>query len=91
MELEILLRLLAALRREGVECVLVGSVALNLHGIIRVTEGIDLLVRPTADNVDRLKRAFRSIWNDPEIEDIRAEDQAGHAPAGRSCRRDRAP
>jgi hypothetical protein len=83
MEFEVLLRLLAALQRESVEYALVGGVALNLHGIIRVTEDVDFFIRPTADNVDRLKRALRSVWNDPEIDEIRAEDLAGQYPTVR--------
>ena len=83
MELEVLLRLLAALQRGSVEYALVGGVALNLHGIIRVTEDVDFFIRPTADNVDRLKRALRSVWNDPEIDEIRAEDLAGQYPTVR--------
>ena len=83
MELETLLRLLAALQREGVEYVLVGGVALNLHGIIRVTEDVDLFIRPIADNVDRLKRALRSVWDDPEIDEISADDLAGRYPTVR--------
>lgn len=83
MELETLLRLLRAFEQEEVEYVLVGGVALNLHGIIRVTEDVDFFVRPTADNAERLKRALRTIWTDPDIEQISATDLAGEYPTVR--------
>jgi hypothetical protein len=80
MEFEKFLSLLGSLEREQVDYILVGGVALNLHGIIRATEDIDLFVRPAADNVDRLKRALRAIWDDPEIDQISAEDLRGEYP-----------
>jgi len=66
-----------AFEREQVEYVLVGGVAVNVHGIVRTTEDIDFFVKPTADNVARIRSALRSIWPDPQIDEIRAEDLAG--------------
>ncbi len=70
------LEVLAALRRRGVECVVVGGIALALHGIVRATEDLDLFVRPTAQNVDRLRSTLRDLYHDPEIDLITAEDLA---------------
>ena len=64
--------LLRALEDERVRYVLFGGQAVNLHGIPRFTEDIDLFVEPTADNVERLRRALTRVWNDPEIQQIRA-------------------
>lgn len=74
MEFARFLDVIRAFERERVEYVLVGGVAVNLHGIVRATEDIDFFVRPGAENVERLKRALRSLWDDPEIDQIRAED-----------------
>jgi hypothetical protein len=74
MEFERFLDVVRALGREQVDYVLVGGVAVNLHGIVRATEDIDFFVRPEPENVERLKQALRSLWKDPEIEEIRAED-----------------
>jgi hypothetical protein len=49
----------------------------NLHGIPQFTEGIDLFVEPSPENVERLRRALGRIWSDPEIAQIRAEDLGG--------------
>ena len=69
--------LLRALEDERVRYVLFGGQAVNLHGIPRFTEDIDLFVEPTADNVERVRRALTRVWNDPEIQQIRAEDLGG--------------
>ena len=81
MEPETIRRLFAALRDEQVDYVLVGALALDVLGIGRLTEDIDLFVRPTPDNVDRLRRALRRVWQDPSIDEITAEDLAGEYPA----------
>jgi hypothetical protein len=80
MDFDSLLAILRAFERERVDYILVGGVALNLHGIIRGTEDVDFFVRPTADNVERLKRALRSVWDDPEIDTISANDVCGEYP-----------
>ena len=59
---------------------LVGAVALTLHGIVRATEDIDLFIRPEHDNVERLRRALTCVWDDPDIAQITATDLAGDYP-----------
>lgn len=76
-------RVLEALALEGVDYVLVGGVAVNLHGLVRATEDLDLFVRPTAENVDRVRRALGRVWSDPAIQEIRAEDLGGDYPTVR--------
>lgn len=80
-DLERLLDLLRALEREGVRYAVFGAVALGLHGLARATEDVDLFVAATPDNVERLKRALRSVWNDPSIDGISADELAGDYPA----------
>jgi hypothetical protein len=74
---ERLKEIIQALNAEQVDYVLFGGQAVNLHGILRFTEGIDLFVSPTAENVHRLRQALRRLWQDPAIEEIRVEDLAG--------------
>jgi len=66
--------LLEALNAESVDYVLFGGQAVNLHGILRFTDDIDVFVSPTADNVARLHRALRRVWDDPAIEKMCADD-----------------
>lgn len=72
-----LLDLLQALHAESVAYVLFGGQAVNLQGIPRFTEDIDLFVEPSRDNVERLRRALRRVWNDPAIDEITADDLGG--------------
>lgn len=81
MDYEATKRVLAALEREGVRYVIVGAAALNLHGLARFTEDLDLFVAPDRDNIQRLKRALRSVFDDPHIDEISAEELLGEYPA----------
>jgi Nucleotidyl transferase AbiEii toxin, Type IV TA system len=74
-------RVLAALEREQVRYVVFGAAAMNLHGLARFTEDLDLFVAPDRENVDRLKRALHSVFDDPHIDEISADDLAGDYPA----------
>lgn len=77
MEFDKLVALLRAFHDEAVEYVLVGGAALNLLGLVRATVDVDFFVRPDAANVERVRRALRRVWNDPEIDGIVVEDLAG--------------
>jgi hypothetical protein len=72
---------LAALEREGVEYVVFGGVAMNLQGLPRATQDLDVLVAPTEDNIRRLRTALLAVFADPQIEDITAADLLGDYPA----------
>jgi hypothetical protein len=72
---------LRALAREGVRYKVVGGVALNLVGLPRATQDLDLFVASDEENVGRLRAALRSVFNDPEIDGISASDLAGDYPA----------
>jgi hypothetical protein len=65
---------LAAFEREGVGYAIFGAAALNLHGLARFTEDLDVFLEPTADNIARLRQALASVFDDPSIEQITAED-----------------
>jgi len=83
MELDEALKVLASLEKEGVEYVLIGGAALTVHGMVRATEDLDLFVRTTAENVERLRKALRSVYRDPTIDEISTEDLLGDYPAVR--------
>ena len=81
MDYEAAKRVLAALERERVRYVVFGAAALNFHGLARFTEDLDLFIAPDHENVDRLKRALRSVFDDPHIDEISADDLLGEYPA----------
>jgi hypothetical protein len=75
---------LRAFEEQGLEYVLIGAAAMGFHGIVRATEDLDLMIRATAENVERLKRAFRQVYaDDPNIDQISANDLLGEYPAVR--------
>ena len=81
MDFEVIKRLLTAFEREQVRYAIFGAVALNLHGLARFTEDLDIFVEPEAGNIERLKAALRAVVDDPEIETITAQDLLGDYPA----------
>ena len=84
MDRDEILGVLRAFEDEGLEYVLVGAAALGFHGIVRATEDLDLFIRATEDNVERLKRAFRRAYaDDPHVDEITVDDLLGEYPAVR--------
>ncbi len=78
-----MLRILRAFETEGLAYVLIGAAAMGVHGVVRATEDLDLFVEATRDNVERLKRALRSVYQDPSVDQISADDLLGDYPAVR--------
>jgi hypothetical protein len=54
-------RVAQLLEAEGVAYALIGGYALALQGIVRLTEDIDILVEPTAENARRWVRALSKL------------------------------
>lgn len=77
------LEVIAGLNAERVEYIVIGGVALNLHGLVRATEVLDIFVRPENENIAALRRALKRVWDDEEIDKITAEDLCGDYPAMR--------
>ncbi len=63
-ELEDLVALCRSLEREKVRYVLIGGFAVILHGLVRTTKDIDLLVDPSEENVRAIKRALGDLPDD---------------------------
>lgn len=68
-----LLRICASLNKAGARYVVIGGMAMVLHGFNRGTEDIDLLVDRTVENVARLREAL-SILPDNAVEQVRDSD-----------------
>ena len=84
MDRDEILRVLRAFEAAGLEYVLIGATAMGFHGVVRATEDLDLFIRATADNVERLREAFRAVYRgDPHIEEISSADLLGDYPAVR--------
>ena len=81
MDKDFIVSLFRAFSREGVRYKVIGGIALNLHGLIRATEDLDIFVDPDPLNVEKLKAALRSVYEDPDIDQISAADLGGEYPA----------
>jgi hypothetical protein len=77
-----ILRVLRAFEASRLEYVLIGAAAMGFHGVVRATEDLDLVIRATADNVERLRAALKAAYaDDPHIDEISASDLLGDYPA----------
>jgi hypothetical protein len=62
MDRDEILRVLRAFEASGLEYVLIGATAMGFHGLVRATEDLDLFIRATAENVERLRAALRATY-----------------------------
>jgi uncharacterized protein YdcH (DUF465 family) len=79
-----IIRVLRAFEAAGLEYVLIGATAMGFHGLVRATEDLDLFIRATPENVERLRTALRDAYDsDPHISEISSADLLGEYPAVR--------
>jgi predicted nucleotidyltransferase len=64
------LSLLTALDEKNVEYILIGGVAVIIHGLERLTRDIDILIKLSHDNVKNLIDALNSLYKDESIDEI---------------------
>ena len=60
--------------KHEVDYILIGGVAIILHGMERLTRDVDIFVKMDAENIDALRKALHSIFDDPSIEEITLEE-----------------
>ncbi len=82
-DIDEVLAVVRAMNEEGVEYIAFGALALFTHGIVRNTEDADFFVAPAVENIQRLKRALRRVWDDPNIDEINADELVNDYPAVR--------
>ena len=84
MDRDEIMRVLRAFESAGLEYVLIGAAAMAFHGLVRATADLDVFIRATPDNIERLRTALRDTFQgDPEINAISSEDLMGDYPAVR--------
>lgn len=81
MNFELVFKVLAAFESERVEYVVFGAAAINLLGLPRATEDLDVFISPTPENIEKLKKALKAVFDDPSIDDITSDDLLGEYPA----------
>jgi hypothetical protein len=81
---EQVIRVLRAFEAVGLEYVLIGAAAMGFQGVVRATADLDLFIRATSENIERLRSALRQAYDDdPNINDISVTDLLGEYPAVR--------
>ena len=84
MERDEIIRVLRAFETAGLEYVLIGAAAMGFHGLVRATQDLDIFIRATQENIERLRAALRAAYDDdPHISDISSADLLGEYPAVR--------
>ncbi|MDI6794550.1 MAG: nucleotidyl transferase AbiEii/AbiGii toxin family protein [bacterium] len=61
------------LNEEGVKYILIGGFAVNYYGLPRATEDIDLLVKPSEENIARIKKAL-AFLPDNAVREVNSDD-----------------
>ena len=57
-----------------VDYVLIGGMAINLHGFAHNTEDIGLFVNPVEKNINNLRTAMINVFRDDEIKEITTDE-----------------
>ena len=57
---------------------MIGAMAMGMHGVVRATQDVDMLVRAEKGNIERIRIALRAAYpEDPFVEEIRDDDLLG--------------
>jgi hypothetical protein len=64
------LEVFKALDQQKVDYVLIGGVAVILHGMERLTRDIDIIVKMSPENIQKLRKALQMVFEDDAIEEI---------------------
>lgn len=78
-QFEDFIKVLDALHIKQVDYILVGGVAVMIHGIDRLTRDIDIFVKMEEENIHRLRQALHSIFTDESIDEITFEELKEYA------------
>ena len=68
------LTLLKTIDEYDVEYILIGGVAVIIHGFDRLTQDVDLFIRNTPGNIEKLRIALHSLYQDEDIEEITKDE-----------------
>lgn len=84
MDRDEVMHVLRSFEATGLEYVLIGAAAMAFHGLVRATEDLDIFIRPTPENIEKLREALRAAYEgDPHIDEISSADLLGEYPAVR--------
>ncbi|MBZ0183202.1 MAG: hypothetical protein K8F60_12170, partial [Melioribacteraceae bacterium] len=56
-------KIISLLNKHKVEYVIIGGYAIIIHGFLRATEVIDIVLKMTNENVSKFQKALLTIYN----------------------------
>ena len=62
--------ILDALRSEDVDFIIIGGIAVILHGMPRFSEDVDIVIKMTEENISRIRKALNLLYSDKDIKEI---------------------
>lgn len=60
--------------KNGVKYVVIGGFAMIMHGLPRTTVDIDFFIDNTPENIEKIKQALKTVFNDEMVDEITAND-----------------
>lgn len=64
------LQLIKSFNKNKVDYIIIGGMAINLHGFARNTQDIDIFVNPGKENIEKLKKSLIEVFKDKAIKGI---------------------
>lgn len=68
------IKVFKAFDEQNVDYILIGGVAVILHGLERLTRDIDIFVRMVPQNIEKLRKALYCVYEDISIKEITLEE-----------------
>lgn len=62
--------IIKSLNRNNVKYVIIGGYAIILHGYLRATEDLDLVLLMTEENINNFQTALKEVYDDKDIDEI---------------------
>jgi len=59
-----------SLNEHEVEYIIVGGTATIIQGMLRITEYIDIVIKMTKENIEKLRKALKNLFDDENINEI---------------------
>ena len=60
--------------KNGVKYVVIGGFAMIMHGLPRTTVDIDFFIDNTPENIEKIKQALKTVFNDEMVDEITTTD-----------------
>ncbi len=69
-----LLKLCKEFKKNNVKYVLIGGLAVIFYGFTRLTQDIDFMIDSSNENLNKIKKILKKLFNDTSFDEITSED-----------------